>query len=150
MDGDLKIFGKPSYLKALGLTLAQNEKGEPTRRIHALSSSEITIAEVFKEAGYFTALVGKWHCGEWLPEHLPMGQGFMHQYSHYAWGVDYYNKTIVHNTPARFAVYDWHRNQKPREGYATDLFAAEAERVIAARRKINRFYTYLLMLSMDH
>ena len=145
MDWRSEDFGKPSYLKALGLTLAHNERGEPTRRIHALSSSEITIAEVLKEAGYFTALVGKWHCGEWLPEHLPMGQGFMHQYGHYAWGVDYYTKTIVHNAPARFAVYDWHRNQKPlqEEGYATDLFASEAERVIASQKKDKPFFLYV-------
>jgi arylsulfatase A-like enzyme len=130
-------FGKPSYLKALGLTLAHNDRGEPTRRIHALDTDERTVAEALKEAGYRTALVGKWHLGEWLPEHLPMGQGFDHQYGHYAWGIDYYTKTIVHNAPARFAVYDWHRNQKPlqEDGYATDLFAAEAERYIAARAK---------------
>lgn len=140
-------FGKPSYLKALGLTLAHNDRGEPTRRIHALDTEERTVAEALKEAGYFTALVGKWHLGEWLDEHLPMGQGFMHQYGHYAWGIDYYTKTIVHNAPARFAVYDWHRNQKPlkEEGYATDLFAAEAERVIAdrAKKKDQPFFLYV-------
>ena len=147
MDWRSEDFGKPSYLKALGLTLAHNERGEPTRRIHALDTRERTIAEALGEAGYFTALVGKWHCGEWLEEHLPMGQGFMHQYGHYAWGIDYYTKTIVHNAPARFAVYDWHRNQKPlqEEGYATDLFAAEAERVIAARAKDRKkpFFLYV-------
>ena len=138
-------FGKPSYLKALGLTLAHTEKGEPTRRIHALDTDERTVAEALKDAGYFTALVGKWHLGEWLPEHLPMGQGFMHQYGHYAWGIDYFKKTIEHNAPARFAVYDWHRNQKPlqEEGYATDLFAAEAERVIAAQKKDKPFFLYV-------
>ncbi|MDE0825904.1 MAG: arylsulfatase [Akkermansiaceae bacterium] len=138
-------FGKPSYLKALGLTLAHTKDGEPTRRIHALDTEERTIAEALKDAGYFTALVGKWHCGEWLPEHLPMGQGFMHQYGHYAWGIDYYTKTIVHNAPARFAVYDWHRNQKPlkEEGYATDLFAAEAGRVIAKQTKEKPFFLYV-------
>jgi len=66
MDWRSEDFGKPSYLKALGLTLAHNDRGEPTRRIHALDTSERTIAEALKEAGYFTALVGKWHCGEWL------------------------------------------------------------------------------------
>ena len=92
MDWRSEDFGKPSYLKALGLTLAHNAEGVPTRRIHALPSEERTIAEALKEAGYFTAIVGKWHCGEWLPEHLPMGQGFDHQYGHYAWGIDYYTK----------------------------------------------------------
>lgn len=81
-----------------------------------------------------------------MPEHLPMGQGFDHQYGHYGWGIDYYNKTIVHNAPARFAVYDWHRNQKPiqEEGYATDLMAAEAERVIVSRKGEDKpFFMYV-------
>lgn len=145
MDWRSEDFGKPSYLEKLGLTLAHNEKGEPTRRIHALDSNERTIAEALKEAGYFTAIVGKWHCGEWLPEHLPMGQGFMHQYGFYAWGIDYFTKTIVHNAPARFAVYDWHRNQKPlnEAGYSTDLFAAEAERVIANQTPDKPFFLYV-------
>lgn len=139
-------FGKPSYLAKLGLKLAHNKRGEPTRRIHALDTEERTIAEALRDAGYFTSLIGKWHLGEWLPEHLPMGQGFEHQYGHYAWGIDYFTKTIVHNAPARFAVYDWHRNQKPihEDGYATDLIAAEADRVIAARRQDDRpFFMYV-------
>ena len=123
-------FGKPSYLAKLRLTLATNEKGEETRRLHALDTNERTIAEALREAGYFTSIIGKWHCGEWLPEHLPMGQGFMHQYGHYGWGIDYNNFTIPHNAPARLAVYDWHRNQQPlyEQGYATDLIANEAAR----------------------
>ncbi|MCH1497380.1 MAG: sulfatase-like hydrolase/transferase, partial [Rubripirellula sp.] len=139
-------FGKPSYLAKLGLELAHNERGEPTRRIHALDTSERTIAEALKEAGYYTAILGKWHLGEWLPEHLPMGQGFDYQYGHYAWGIDYYNKTIVHNAPARFAVYDWHRNQKPvnETGYATDLIADEAVKVIKEQSgKDSPFFLYV-------
>jgi arylsulfatase A-like enzyme len=144
MDWRSEDFGKPSYLKRLGLTLAKNEQGEPTRRIHALDTNERTIAEALKEAGYFTALVGKWHCGEWLKEHLPMQQGFMHQYGHYAWGIDYYNHMIPHNAPAKFVVYDWHRNEQPlqEEGYTTDLFAAEAERVIVKQSPDKPFFLY--------
>lgn len=132
-DWRTEDFGKPSYLAKLGLTLAHNDQGEATRRIHGLDTNERTIAEALKEAGYFTALIGKWHAGEWLPEHLPMGQGFMYQYGHYAWGIDYFNKSIVHNAPATFAVYDWHRNQKPVQefGYATDLFTQETVKLIA-------------------
>tara|TARA_R110000850_G_scaffold96999_6_gene202662 strand:- start:515 stop:2080 length:1566 start_codon:yes stop_codon:yes gene_type:complete len=145
MDWRSEDFGKPSYLAKLGLTLAHTEAGEETRRIHALDSSERTIAEALKEAGYFTSISGKWHCGEWLPEHLPMGQGFMHQYGFYAWGIDYYNKSIVHNAPARFAVYDWHRNQQPvqEEGYATDLFADEAVRVIESSKAEMPLFLYV-------
>jgi len=40
-----------------------------------LSPNEITVAEVLKEAGYGTAIVGKWHLGD-QPEFLPNKQGF--------------------------------------------------------------------------
>lgn len=145
MDWRTEDFGKPSYLERLGLTLAKDDRGEPTRRIHALDAGERTVAEALKEADYFTALVGKWHCGEWLKEHLPMQQGFMHQYGHYAWGIDYFTYTIEHNAPARFAVYDWHRNEQPikEDGYVTDLIAAEAERVIAAQKEDRPFLLYV-------
>ena len=138
-------FGKPSYLKKLGLTLAKTADGEETRRIHALASEERTVAEALSEAGYFTSLIGKWHLGEWLPENLPMGQGFQHQYGHYGWGIDYYSKTIVHNAPARFALYDWHRNQEPlqEKGYVTDLIAKEASRVIGEQTADKPFFMYV-------
>jgi arylsulfatase A-like enzyme len=145
MDWRSEDFGKPSYLEKLGLTLAHNEQGVPTRRIHALDVKERTIADALKEAGYFTAIIGKWHAGEWLKEHLPMQRGFMHQYGHYAWGIDYYDKMIPHNAPARFVVYDWHRNEQPirEEGYVTDLIAAETERVIARQNEQRPFFLYV-------
>ncbi|MEO8351687.1 MAG: sulfatase [Chthoniobacteraceae bacterium] len=40
-----------------------------------LSPQEITVAEVLKDAGYATAIVGKWHLGD-QPEFLPNEQGF--------------------------------------------------------------------------
>lgn len=138
-------FGKPTYLKKLGLTLATNEEGKPTRRIHGLDTEERTVAEALRDAGYFTAIIGKWHCGEWLKEHLPMQQGFAHQYGHYAWGIDYNSYMIPHNAPVPFHVYDWHRNEQTirEEGYATDLIAAECERVIASQSSEKPFFIYV-------
>lgn len=130
-------FGKPSYLEKLDMKLVKNEEGDETRRIHALPTEERTIAEAIAEQGYFTALIGKWGCGEWLEEHLPMAQGFEHQYGHYAWGIDYNNYTIPHNSPARFAVYDWHRNQQPiyEQGYSTDLIANEVVNLLSQQKQ---------------
>lgn len=145
MDWRSEDFGKPSYLKKLGLELAHDQDGTPTRMLHGLDTSEHTIAEALRDAGYFTALVGKWHLGEWLSEQLPMGQGFDHQYGHYGWGIDYNNYTIPHNSPATFAVYDWHRNQQPidEQGYSTDLFANEAVRLISERSGDTPFFIYV-------
>ncbi len=50
-----------------------------------LPQSEITVAEVLKDAGYKTGMVGKWHMGH-LPRHLPITQGFDSYY-----GIPYSN-----------------------------------------------------------
>ena len=48
-----------------------------------MMGDEITMAEVFKSAGYDTACFGKWHLGDY-GEYLPTNQGFDYFYgSHY-------------------------------------------------------------------
>jgi arylsulfatase A len=42
---------------------------------HGLSPKEVTVAEVLKTQGYFSAIIGKWHLGD-QPEFLPTRQGF--------------------------------------------------------------------------
>jgi len=44
-----------------------------------LSGKEVTVAEVLSEAGYNTAMWGKWHLGE-ETEHLPESQGYDYAY----------------------------------------------------------------------
>jgi len=145
MDWRSEDFGKPDYLALLNMKLAHLPDGTPTRRIMGLDTKERTLAGALKEAGYSTAIMGKWHLGEWLPEHLPMGRGFDHQYGFYGWGIDYNNYCIPHNAPAVFAVYDWHRNQQPllEQGYSTDLIANEAVRLLAAQPKGKPFFHYV-------
>jgi len=135
-DWRTEDFGKPDYLAMLGMEVATNSAGEKTRRVVGLDTEERTVAEALRDAGYTTAIMGKWHLGEWLDENLPMGQGFDHQYGHYGWGIDYTNYTNPHNAPATFAVYDWHRDQQPiaEQGYTTDLIANEVVRSIAEHR----------------
>ena len=42
---------------------------------YGLHPNEVTIAEILKQRGYATAIVGKWHLGD-QPEFLPTRQGF--------------------------------------------------------------------------
>lgn len=44
-----------------------------------LNPSEITLPELLQTGGYQTALVGKWHLGEWEPFH-PLNHGFDYFY----------------------------------------------------------------------
>jgi arylsulfatase A-like enzyme len=99
---------------------------------------ERTLAQTLKDAGYWTAIVGKWHLGSWKKEHLPMQRGFDHQYGHYGALIDYSLKM-------RGPVYDWHRNEKPldEDGYSTDLIAAEAARLITEHDGEKPFFIYV-------
>ncbi|MBW3598024.1 MAG: sulfatase-like hydrolase/transferase [Planctomycetes bacterium] len=44
-----------------------------------LAPEEITVAELLKEQGYATGIVGKWHLGD-QPDFLPLQQGFDYYY----------------------------------------------------------------------
>jgi arylsulfatase A-like enzyme len=67
-----------AYPQRAGLYMGIN----PKRTAHwflGLHPDEITIAERFRQQGYATHMVGKWHLGT-EPEFLPRKQGFDHYY----------------------------------------------------------------------
>ncbi|MDR3704020.1 MAG: sulfatase [Candidatus Sulfopaludibacter sp.] len=61
-----------------------------------LSTTEVTIAQMLKPAGYSTMCIGKWHLGT-LPQFLPTTRGFDEYY-----GIPYSNdmapSILMHNT----------------------------------------------------
>jgi arylsulfatase A-like enzyme len=101
-------------------------------------TDERTLADALREAGYWTAIVGKWHLGNWRQKHLPRQRGFDHQYGTYGGVVDYY-------TRCRHGRYDWHRNDRPikEDGYTTDLIGNEAVRLIKNHSGEKPFFMYV-------
>ena len=109
-----------------------------------LASSEITVAEMLKEVGYKTGMVGKWHLGH-QPEFMPNTQGF-----DYYFGVPYSNDMHAHNYKSRnfqappLPVY---RNTEqvdagPDQSLLTKRYTEEAVGFIK-RNKDNPFFLYL-------
>lgn len=47
----------------------------PVENVEKLAPATVTVAEALRNAGYATALFGKWHLGQ-DPEHHPLKQGF--------------------------------------------------------------------------
>ncbi len=90
-----------------------------------LPLSERTLPQALAEAGYFTAICGKWHLGEFESAYTPTHRGFDRQYGHMFGAIDYFNHT-------RDGKKDWYRDDLPVEepGYSTELVALEACRII--------------------
>ena len=105
---------------------------------YGLPLDERTLPQALKEAGYDTAITGKWHLGHFEPEYLPTRRGFNHQYGHYNGALDY-------NTHIRDGGHDWHRDDKENhdEGYSTHLIGREASRIIAEHDASRPLFLYV-------
>ncbi len=105
---------------------------------HGLPLDERTLPQALGEAGYKTAIVGKWHLGHFAPAYLPTRRGFARQYGHYNGALDYL-------THIRDGGHDWHRDDKPNydDGYSTNLIGKHAARIIAEHNKTNPLFLYV-------
>lgn len=89
-----------------------------------MPTEQVTMAEVFKPAGYRTALIGKWHLGH-TPEKLPNGQGFDYFFGHQRGCIDNYSHFFFWNGPN---LHDLYQNEQEiyREGeFFGDLMVEE-------------------------
>lgn len=90
-----------------------------------LAPEEPTFAGQLKQAGYRTAIFGKWHLG-YLPRFNPDKHGFDEFRGYVSGNVDYFS----HVDQAGYA--DWWHNSKlePEEGYTTELVTNHSVRFI--------------------
>ena len=105
---------------------------------YGLSTDEWLIPQALKEAGYETAIVGKWHLGHADRKYWPRQRGFDHQYGPLIGEIDYF-------THRQHGVLDWYRDNKPldEKGYSTTLIGNEAVRLVTAHDPAVPLYLYL-------
>ncbi|MDA2937787.1 sulfatase-like hydrolase/transferase [Acidobacteria bacterium AH-259-A15] len=101
-----------------------------------LDVREVTIAQVLKQAGYTTGIVGKWDSGRAWP-FLPLQRGFDFFYGFANTGIDYW-------THERYGIPSMFRGNEriKEEGYATNLFRREALRFIEENKE-RPFFLYV-------
>ena len=106
-----------------------------------LPLDETTMGDTFRDAGYQTWFLGKWHLGHHQRAYLPNERGWEHSYGSLTGGLDHYS----HNSDVLMGVPDWHRNGEPveEEGHTTDLYTQEALRLISDRDRTKPFLLYL-------
>jgi arylsulfatase A-like enzyme len=100
-----------------------------------LRATEITLAALLKEAGYGTALTGKWHLGS-TPDTVPNAHGFDYFYGFHEGCTDYYSHRFYWGEPRRANFHDLWRNRGEifEDGqYLTERIGQEACAYIESR-----------------
>jgi len=107
---------------------------------YGLPTEQITMAEMLKGNGYYTALIGKWHLGH-TPTTLPNGQGFDYFFGHQRGCIDNYSHFFYWSGPNR---HDLFRNEDEvfyDGSHFTDLMVDEVKDVIR-HKKEDPFFIY--------
>jgi arylsulfatase A-like enzyme len=101
-----------------------------------LTSSVPTLSSWLKEAGYQTALLGKWHLGS-APDFTPNAHGYDQFFGHHQWTVSYYRHLTEKGEPGLYL----NDQLVDREGYLTDLLSEGAVEFIEDNRDRPFFLT---------
>ena len=107
-----------------------------------LNPEETTIPKLLKDAGYATALIGKWHCGD-QPEFLPTRHGFDHYY-----GLPYSNDMGIQKVrpdvknPLPLMRDEEVIQEQPEQESLTERYVEESVRFIRDNRD-GPFFLYL-------
>jgi arylsulfatase A-like enzyme len=110
----------------------------PSVSTYGLATDERLLPQALKEAGYKTAIIGKWHLGHADKKYWPKQRGFDYQYGPLIGELDYF-------THEEHCVLDWYRDNKPlkEKGYTTILLGNDAVKYIYEQNPATPFYLYL-------
>lgn len=133
------LTGKTNLRAGLPGNVPVPEYSNPNGK-NGMPTEQITMAEMLKENGYFTALIGKWHLGH-DKDKLPNGQGFDYFFGHQRGCIDNYSHTFYWQGPNK---HDLYRNEEevyyPGQHF-TNLMAEEIKQIIN-QKKEQPFFVY--------
>lgn len=110
----------------------------PSAGTYGLPTDEWLLPQALQQAGYSTAIVGKWHLGHADRKYWPLQRGFDEQYGPLLGEIDYF-------THSAHGTRDWFRDEQPvtEQGYVTSLLGDEAVRFIERSDSTKPFFLYL-------
>lgn len=110
----------------------------PSNGRYGLDTQEWILPQALKEAGYRTAIVGKWHLGHADRKYWPRQRGFDYQYGPLLGEIDYF-------THSAHGTRDWFRDNEPvkEEGYVTQLLGRDALKLIEGHDTKTPLFLYL-------
>ncbi len=112
-----------------------------------MPTSQYTMAEMFKDGGYTTAHIGKWHLG-YAPPTMPNKQGFDYSFGFMGGCIDSYSHFFYWSGPNRHDL--WRNGTEIWQAgkYFPDLMVEEAGKFITAN-KAKPFFMYFA-INMPH
>lgn len=112
-----------------------------------MGKEEKILPQHFKDAGYSTHLVGKWHLGFYQEQFTPTRRGFDEFFGYLGPYIDYYDHTLMDFVKNYSRGYDIRRNLSIAKDvapiYATNLFTDEAVKVIKNHDKAKPLFLCL-------
>ena len=112
-----------------------------------LRENEVTMGQVFKDAGYATGMFGKWHLGDNYP-YRPEDRGYTEVLRHGGGGV---GQTPDYWDNAYFDGSYWHNGTPtPVKGFCTDVFFDYAKRFIKAQKKAGKPFLAYITTNAPH
>ena len=105
---------------------------------YGLATDEWLLPQALKDAGYKTAIVGKWHLGHADRKYWPRQRGFDYQYGPLLGEIDYF-------THSAHGTRDWFRDNQPvkEKGYVTQLLGEDAVRLVERHDPKTPLFLYL-------
>jgi arylsulfatase A-like enzyme len=110
----------------------------PAGAKYGLATDEWLLPQALKEAGYTTAIIGKWHMGNADKKYWPRQRGFDYQYGPLIGEINYF-------THEAEGIVDWFRDNKKvvEKGYSTTLLGNDAVKFINEQNPTKPFFLYL-------
>ena len=139
------ITGRYQYRLAVGL---EEPLSSRLPRKLGLPPEHPTLPSILKQAGYRSALIGKWHLSS-LPDFGPLQSGYDHFYGFRAGVLDYF--THKYGPPSSDTEDLWEGDVKiHRSGYLTDLLGSRAVEVVKSYTGSSQPFLISLHFSAPH
>lgn len=112
-----------------------------------LRENEVTLGQIFKDAGYATGMFGKWHLGDNYP-YRPEDRGFTEVMRHGGGGVgqtpDYWDNAYFDGS--------YFHNSKPEavKGFCSDVFFDYAQRFMKAQNAAGKPFLAYIVTNAPH
>ncbi len=111
--------------------------------VAGMPAAQYTMGELFRDGGYKTAHIGKWHIG-YSPETMPNAQGFDHSFGFMGGCIDNYSHFFYWDGPNRHDLWRNGKEVYAPGSYFQDLMVKEAANFMQQNRATPFFIYFAL------